>query len=68
TSSVIEHPDAFACPPPPYSTPIKELLADNSLDSVPDEYHHYVKKLLRTEYVENILLLIIILLMITKPF
>ncbi|MDX8044456.1 DUF2269 family protein [Gracilibacillus sp. S3-1-1] len=51
-----------------YSTPIKELLADDNLDYVPDEYHYYVKKLLRTEYVENTLLLAIILLMITKPF
>lgn len=51
-----------------FSAPIKEILADETIQKVPDTYHHYVKKLLKTEYVENTLLLIVIFLMITKPF
>ncbi|MFD2656792.1 DUF2269 family protein [Gracilibacillus thailandensis] len=51
-----------------FSTPIKTLIADPDLESVPDTYHKNLQKLLRVEYIENTLLLIIILLMITKPF
>ncbi|WP_208588909.1 DUF2269 family protein [Gracilibacillus suaedae] len=51
-----------------FSTPIKELIADPNLENVPSAYHENLQKLLRVEYIENTLLLIIILLMITKPF
>ncbi|WP_163581558.1 DUF2269 family protein [Gracilibacillus saliphilus] len=51
-----------------FSTPIKALIAEPDLDSVPETYHENLQKLLRVEYIENTLLLIIILLMITKPF
>ncbi|UOQ84970.1 DUF2269 family protein [Gracilibacillus salinarum] len=50
------------------SAPIKEMLADPQLTDVPDSYHVLVQRLLRIEYVENTLLLTIILLMVTKPF
>ncbi|SFL56471.1 Predicted integral membrane protein [Gracilibacillus orientalis] len=51
-----------------FMAPIKELIADSSLETIPAAYHENVQKLLRVEYIENTLLLIIILLMITKPF
>ncbi|MGP4039845.1 DUF2269 family protein [Gracilibacillus sp. D59] len=51
-----------------FSAPIKELITDPSLETVPAAYHVNVQKLLRAEYIENTLLLIIIFLMITKPF
>lgn len=51
-----------------FSKPIKAILADKSIKEVPKAYHQHVKKLLQTEYVANTLLLIVIFLMITKPF
>src|SRR5699024_433489 len=51
-----------------FSIPIKSLLADQSIQEVPKTYYQHVKRLLQTEYVANTLLLIVIFLMITKPF
>jgi len=51
-----------------FSKPIKSLLADQSIQEVPKTYYQHVKRLLQTEYVANTLLLIVIFLMITKPF
>ncbi|QGH33778.1 DUF2269 family protein [Gracilibacillus salitolerans] len=51
-----------------FSAPIKELIADQCLERVPEHYNENLQKLLRVEYIENALLLIIIFLMITKPF
>ncbi|ENH96662.1 hypothetical protein J416_09814 [Gracilibacillus halophilus YIM-C55.5] len=49
-----------------YTKPIKELLAQQP-EEIPTVYHEYIKKLLIAEYIVNTLLIIIILLMITKP-
>ncbi|MFC4401929.1 DUF2269 family protein [Gracilibacillus xinjiangensis] len=51
-----------------YSKPIKQMLEDQTLSKVPDNYETNVQKLLKVEYVENSLLIIVILLMISKPF
>ncbi len=52
----------------PCSRPIKELLANYQGEDVPKEYDRLAKVLFRYEYVENFIFLIIILLMILKPF
>ncbi|SES12195.1 Predicted integral membrane protein [Gracilibacillus ureilyticus] len=51
-----------------YSKPIKEMFQNHTLKEVPEDYHLYVHKLLKVEYIENSLLIIVILLMILKPF
>ncbi|KAB8128306.1 DUF2269 family protein [Gracilibacillus oryzae] len=51
-----------------YSKPIKQMLKDQTLQEVPETYHSNVQKLLKVEYIENSLLIIVILLMILKPF
>ncbi|GAE93340.1 hypothetical protein JCM21714_2415 [Gracilibacillus boraciitolerans JCM 21714] len=51
-----------------YSSPIKEMIRDEEKVQVPAGYQEHIQKLLRVEYLENTLLLIVIFLMITKPF
>ncbi|WP_277678321.1 DUF2269 family protein [Gracilibacillus dipsosauri] len=51
-----------------YAAPINEMLKTHKGDDVPESYANHVQKLLRTEYVENTLLLFIIIMMILKPF
>ncbi|SHN22791.1 DUF2269 family protein [Gracilibacillus kekensis] len=51
-----------------YSAPIKKILSDQSIEQVPASYYPHLHRLLRIEYLENGLLLIVIFLMITKPF
>lgn len=52
----------------PISTPIKDILAHHKDDKIPNEYYVLSKKLFTYERVLNILFLVIIALMITKPF
>lgn len=52
----------------PISTPIKEILANHKGDDIPGEYYVLSKKLFTYERVLNTLFLVIIALMITKPF
>lgn len=52
----------------PISTPIKEIIATHKGDDIPDEYYVLSKKLFKYERVLNTLFLVIIGLMITKPF
>jgi uncharacterized membrane protein len=52
----------------PNSRPIKELLKTHQGEEIPEEYFRLAKKLFRWEYVENVIFLIIITLMILKPF
>ncbi|GEL76774.1 DUF2269 family protein [Tenuibacillus multivorans] len=48
--------------------PIKQLLKTHKSEEIPEEYEHLSRKLLRVEYLENLIFVIIILLMILKPF
>lgn len=52
----------------PRSKPIKELLQTHKSEEIPEEYWRLSKVLFRWENIENIIFLIIITLMITKPF
>ncbi|MEN1968493.1 DUF2269 family protein [Lentibacillus sp. N15] len=52
----------------PRSRPIKALLKSHSGDDIPDEYYVLAKKLFFYERMENVIFLIVIALMITKPF
>lgn len=52
----------------PRSKPVKELLALHKGDEIPDDYWRLSKVLFRYENLENIIFLIIITLMILKPF
>lgn len=52
----------------PRSKPIKTLLATHKGEEVPEEYRRLSKELFFYENVENIIFMIIIALMITKPF
>jgi uncharacterized membrane protein len=52
----------------PRSKPIKALLQSQTGDVIPDEYYPLSKKLFFFEYVENFIFVIIITLMILKPF
>lgn len=52
----------------PRSKPIKELLKNSDSEEIPYEYYELAKKLFFFERIENALFLIIILLMILKPF
>jgi uncharacterized membrane protein len=52
----------------PRSRPIKALLANHQGDDIPGEYYVLSKKLFFYERIENAIFLIVIALMITKPF
>ncbi len=52
----------------PRSKPVKELLATHEGDDIPDEYWQLSKILFQFENLENVIFLIIITLMILKPF
>ncbi|WP_342434047.1 DUF2269 family protein [Neobacillus sp. FSL H8-0543] len=52
----------------PRSKPIKALLHSHQGDDIPEEYNRLSKELFRYESLENIIFLIIIALMILKPF
>ncbi|MFC5467058.1 DUF2269 family protein [Lederbergia graminis] len=52
----------------PISTPIKELLATYEGEEIPPEYYRLAKKLDNVEHLENIIFLVIIALMILKPW
>ncbi|MCO5259162.1 MAG: DUF2269 domain-containing protein [Crocinitomicaceae bacterium] len=52
----------------PRSKPIKELIKNHQGDDIPQEYFQMAKKLFFYERIENVLFLIVIVLMILKPF
>lgn len=52
----------------PRSKPIKELLATSTTEDIPPEYDLLAKALFFYERVTNIILFVIILLMVMKPF
>jgi uncharacterized membrane protein len=52
----------------PRSKPIKTLLKSHTDDNIPREYYHLAKKLFFYERIENVIFLIIIVLMVLKPF
>ncbi len=52
----------------PCSKPIKKLLKKHTSEEIPEEYQHLARKLFFYERIENLLFLIIIVLMVTKPF
>ena len=52
----------------PRSKPIKELLKNYTDDNIPEEYYRLAKKLFFYERIENVIFLIIIVLMVLKPF
>jgi len=52
----------------PRSKPIKELLKSHQGEEIPEEYYRLSKTLFRYENVENLIFIIIITLMILKPF
>lgn len=52
----------------PLSKPIKELIKTHDKNDIPEEYHKLCKKLFFYERLENIIFIIIIILMVLKPF
>jgi uncharacterized membrane protein len=52
----------------PRSKPVKALLASNKGEEIPEEYYRLSKILFRYEYLENAIFIVIIALMILKPF
>ncbi|WP_342042010.1 DUF2269 family protein [Bacillus sp. OTU2372] len=52
----------------PRSKPVKALLAEHQGEEIPEEYWSLSKILFRYEYLENVIFIIIIALMILKPF
>ena len=52
----------------PRSKPIKALLKNYTGDNIPPEYYKLAKKLFFYERIENVIFLIIIVLMVLKPF
>lgn len=52
----------------PRSKPIKKILKTHKGEEIPDEYYKLANKLFFYERLENIIFLIIILLMVLKPF
>lgn len=52
----------------PRSKKIKELLQQHTGDEIPDEYVRLVRNTFLFEWIENSIVLVIIVLMITKPF
>jgi uncharacterized membrane protein len=52
----------------PRSKPVKALLALHKGEEIPEEYYRLSKILFRYEYLENAIFIVIIALMILKPF
>lgn len=52
----------------PRSKPIKQLLQSHNGENIPEAYYPLARKLFFYERVENVIFIIIILLMILKPF
>jgi uncharacterized membrane protein len=52
----------------PRSKPVKALLASHKGEEIPEEYYRISKILFRYEYLENAIFIVIIALMILKPF
>ncbi|MEH7382655.1 DUF2269 family protein [Bacillus sp. JJ1533] len=52
----------------PKSKPVKALLETHQGDDIPEEYYPLAKALFRVEHIENGIFLIVIALMILKPF
>jgi uncharacterized membrane protein len=52
----------------PRSKPVKALLVAHQGEQIPEEYWHLAKILFRYEYLENVIFIIIIALMILKPY
>lgn len=52
----------------PRSKPIKALLKSHKGEVIPDDYYHMANKLFFFERIENVIFLVIIALMILKPF
>lgn len=52
----------------PRSKPIKTLIANHQGDEIPDEYYALSKELFFYERIENVIFLIVLALMIIKPF
>ena len=52
----------------PRSKPIKALLKNHTGDNIPPEYYKLAQKLFFYERIENVIFLIIIVLMVLKPF
>lgn len=52
----------------PISDPIKQLIAEHKGDDIPDEYYIQARKLFFYERMLNVIFIIIIALMILKPF
>jgi uncharacterized membrane protein len=52
----------------PRSKPVKALLKSHTDDNIPEEYYSLARKLFFYERIENVIFLIIIVLMVLKPF
>lgn len=52
----------------PRSKPIKALLKSHTGDEIPEAYYELAQKLFFFERMENVIFLVVIALMITKPF
>lgn len=52
----------------PRSKPIKALLKNHQGEEIPEEYYEMAKKLFFFERIENVIFIIVIALMILKPF
>ncbi|MFB3169633.1 DUF2269 family protein [Neobacillus sp. 179-C4.2 HS] len=52
----------------PRSKPVKALLASHKGEEIPEDYYRLSKILFRYEYLENAIFIVIIALMILKPF
>lgn len=52
----------------PKSRPIKELLKEHPTEEIPDTYYELAKRLFFYERIENGIFLLVIILMIIKPF
>jgi uncharacterized membrane protein len=52
----------------PRSKPVKELLASHKGEEIPEEYYRLSRILFRYEHLENGIFIVIIALMILKPF
>jgi uncharacterized membrane protein len=52
----------------PRSKPVKALLASHKGEEIPEEYYRLSKILFRYEHLENAIFIVIITLMILKPF
>ncbi|MBS1763533.1 MAG: DUF2269 family protein [Bacteroidetes bacterium] len=52
----------------PRSKPIKELLKNHQGENIPEAYYPLAKKLFFYERIENVIFIVIIMLMVLKPF